>query len=120
MSLTNVFIRQHTKNLQITIFTNLNDCYRKRRNPRITKVGKPGGGNNSDLVWVGQACNNAALFCSKVTNSIYIGINVKNKLEQGKITNGNGQAIWQQVLITDKHNQNKLCFKSGYYWSYLE
>lgn len=85
----------------------------------ITKVGKIGGGSNSDIVWVTKACNNAALYCSKGENEIHIGTSVYNKLnEKNKIVDGNN--MWKQVSITNKLNQLKECYKTTYYWGHLE
>ncbi len=85
----------------------------------ITKVGKSGGGNNSDIVWVGNACVNAALFCSKGTNMIYIGNAVKNRLDKSNLDDSDGKSMWEGLITKDKHDNNKFCFRSNYVWSAL-
>ncbi|UPT69331.1 MAG: adenylate/guanylate cyclase domain-containing protein [Flavobacterium sp. JAD_PAG50586_2] len=63
----------------------------------ITKVGRGRDDNNSDLVWVGKACNYASHMCNESENKIYISTAVFGRLEQ-KNRVSEGVDVWKKSL----------------------
>lgn len=82
----------------------------------ITKVGKGRNTNNHDLIWIGQACNNASHLCQEANNSIIISEKVYKKLSDSikfSITSKRKQNRFKEKKITLKTGTFVKCFDTN-------
>ncbi|MFW5700774.1 MAG: hypothetical protein ACOCWM_03705 [Cyclobacteriaceae bacterium] len=82
----------------------------------ITKVGKGRDENNRDLIWVGQACNNASHFCQEATNSIIISSRTFNRMHESVKISSNNKNMWTNKRIVIKSGREIECYESTWGW----
>lgn len=82
----------------------------------ITKVGKGRDSNNSDLVWIGKACNHASHLSSFGNNSTYISKGVYNKINDSSKYSDKGENMWTSGTITIKNEEKVPIYYSRWGW----
>ena len=80
----------------------------------ITKVGKGGDINNSDLNWISKASNHASHLCQNAEDLIIISPEIFNNLPP-EYKSSKGQNIWNNVQLTIKNNKTISAYKTNYW-----
>lgn len=82
----------------------------------ITKVGKGRDLNNSDLVWIGKACNYASHLSGHGSNSTLITTRTYNKINHNSKYSDRDIDMWKLRKLTLKDNTVIDIYESTYGW----
>lgn len=82
----------------------------------ITKVGKGRDPHNSDLVWIGKACNYASHLSGYGCNEIYITTNTYDRMNDSVKTSSKGEKMWTYKTITLKDGSKTNIYYSRWGW----
>ena len=81
----------------------------------VTKVGKGGNPDNSDLVWIGKASNYASHLCNEADNSIIVSRATFGKLADDRKVS-NKTEMWQPKILILKNGTQVNCNESSWEW----
>lgn len=82
----------------------------------ITKVGAGRDSNNSDLVWIGKACNYASHLSGYGKNQTFITTNTFNRIHKSVRKSSDGRDMWVYRTITLKDGTKTNVYISNWGW----
>lgn len=82
----------------------------------ITKVGAGRDPNNSDLAWIGKACNYAAHLSGYGKNETYITTNLYNRMNDSAKLSGGKINMWKYKEIVLKDGKKTDVYVSSWIW----